>query len=716
MRLREFCAGAREYRTQGMKSFMSVRFRLYGFCLSFIVVLVGSNFLLGFLVQQDESYKRARQEQYQRLAKITSVEQAMSAYRLAFGQANALALQNRQPWPAKTSKTVEERRREMELRLSELEPIDPQSARAVRTALKDLPMHLDAWLDAMLVGNQIKAQSSIAEINARLDVINQTLSSVSRKERTRTDEILEQERKRVATAIRNAGYIILLAGVVGILLAVLVVRSIIRPLRITTTAIRQVNAGETQIDLPPERPDEFGDMAVALRQFRDQAEKLLHLAYRDPLTGLGNRALLEDTLHRTIKAARTHGAPFALFYLDLDNFRSVNDSLGHSAGDRYLCEATERLLRFVPPGGTPYRYSGDKFAVLVTDTEPGKPLAPRLRVAADAILRGLAEPFRYGEHLLNMSVSIGIAQYPADGETGDRLISSADAAMYMAKKSGRNTLQFAGAQVTVDLRRQMAVANDIRRGLDRDEFEPFYQPIVDVVQGRVVGAEALLRWRHPERGLVMPGEFIAAAEETGLIHALGERCLIKAYHQALRLREEGRRIRIAVNLSVRQIHDGKILPVLRNLHTQAGLLDGGLEFELTESALLNRTEQSRQELDAIKALGYRLSMDDFGTGYSSLSYVQNLPIDKIKIDHSFVSKMETSKPARAIISATLALARNLDLEVVAEGVETEAQMRSLLELGCNLQQGFYFSPAIPPRELGVWIANYERGARRAQPA
>jgi len=500
---------------------------------------------------------------------------------------------------------------------------------------------------------------------------------------------------------------ILADGIVGVLLVLIVVRSIIRPLQAVTVALGQVNAGKREIDLPPVSGDEFGQMALALAQFRDGAEKLRRLAYHDPLTALGNRAKLEESLQAALQPRPPNEERTALFYFDLDNFRSVNDRLGHKAGDQYLCEAVTRLQRLLPAGTELFRYGGDKFIALIGDGPAADAPDLRLREIADRALHGVAEPYRIGSDLLHMSVSIGIAVSPGDGPSAEHLISSAEAAGHAAKRSGRNNARFAGGQLTGLLRRQLALAGEIGRGLERNEFELFYQPIVDVENHQVVGAEALVRWRHPQRGLLLPGEFIQVAEDEGLIKALGERCLRIVHAQLRQWRGQGHEFRVAVNLSARQVQDAQILERLDELRKDDAAAAAMIELELTESVLFDSSESTRKTLEEIKRLGYRLGMDDFGTGYSSFGYLQRLPIDKIKIDRQFVADLGVSRQAEAIVSAMLALSQKLDLQIVAEGVETLLQMRMLHSQGCRLQQGFLFAPALPTLEFERWAAAYQ---------
>jgi len=692
-----------------MKNFsLSVRSRLLLLSIGLIAVFGSAALLLGYLIHRDQVFQKVQQEQQHRFEAIWAAEQAMGVFRHRGSQMSAAILLRDPDAQRQATRYFETAQKNLEAQLSTVERFDPSSVRIIRQALSKVPEYMESAIRSLGSSQKAEASPSMVQLQQSLSLIEDTLQAVGQREHMQAAEIEARERLRVAHAIQLAWGVIALAGIIGIGIALAVVRSIIQPLQATTTAIRQLNAGEIEIDLPPISRDEFGDVAVALRQFRDQAERLRRLAYQDSLTGLGNRARLEENLQKAIDRARVSGESLSLFFVDLDNFRAINDKFGHKAGDRYLCEATSRLHRFMPYDAFLCRYGGDKFTILVEHLKAGENLDTLLREQADCLLRGLGETYPFGDHLLNMSVSIGIAQFPGDGETVDQIISSADAAMYAAKKNGRNNVRFAGAQVTSSMRRQLAVASDIRRGLERGEFEPFYQPVIDVERGKVVGAEALLRWRHPENGLLLPSEFIQVAEESGLINQLGELCLVKAHEQAHRWALAGRRIRVAVNLSVRQVHDGKILQILRGLPTIPGQPERLIEFELTESALLDTTDYSLKVLSEIKKLGFRIGLDDFGTGYSSFSYLQRLPIDKIKIDRLFVTSMGISKQALAIVSATLTLAQNLDLAVVAEGVENNEQLKQLRILGCRLQQGFFFTRGLPAKEFEAWAAAFEQ--------
>lgn len=686
----------------------SVRFRLLGLCLALLTIFGGSSLLLGYLIQRNQAEQLAQQEQYRRFEIIQATQQAINLLRHNGGQLNSAILLKDAQLERQMRQALEKSRQDVDQQLVRLGSFDAASMRLIESALNEMPQYVQSAIDAIAAGKQAEAAPVLAELQRRLNLIESTLGAASQREHQLAERIQQQARERGVLAMRIAISMIVAGGILGVLLVLIVLRSIIRPLQIVTDALRQVNAGQLEITLPPIRNDEFGQMALALRQFRDGAEKLRRLAYQDPLTGLGNRAKLEESLQASLQLQRQPEARLALFYFDLDNFRSINDRLGHKAGDAYLCEAAARLQRLLPAGAELLRYGGDKFIALIEDgpaADVGVDL--RLRQMADQVLHGVAEPYRIGSQLLHMSVSMGIAISPGDGLSAEHLISSAEAAGHAAKRSGRNNARFAGGQLTGLLRRQLALAGEIGRGLGRDEFELFYQPIVDVAQHRVVGAEALVRWRHPERGLLLPGEFIQVAEEEGLIRSLGERCLLMAHAQLRRWREQGLAFRVAVNLSARQVQDGKLLEQLDALRLEDAAAAGMIELELTESVLFDSTENTRKTLEQIKRLGYRLGMDDFGTGYSSFGYLQRLPIDKIKIDRQFVSNLGASRQAEAIVSAMLALSQKLDLEIVAEGVETALQMRLLRDQGCRLQQGFLFSPALPVAEFERWAGAYE---------
>jgi diguanylate cyclase (GGDEF)-like protein/PAS domain S-box-containing protein len=432
---------------------------------------------------------------------------------------------------------------------------------------------------------------------------------------------------------------------------------------------------------------------------RRQAEaRVHHMAYHDSLTGLPNRALLAERLDRAMLAARRDGRKLAVMFIDLDRFKTINDSLGHLTGDHLLKEVANRLCRVVRAVDTVARLGGDEFVVLV----PGVRAAAECGLVGEKIIQAMAEPVRFEGRSLHISPSIGICLYPDDGEDVETLMRKADAAMYHAKASGRNNYQFFAERMNAAAARRFELETSLRGALERKEFTLFYQPIVRTVDASVMGMEVLLRWNRPGHGLVAPDEFIPMLEENGQIVPVGEWVIRAACRQALAWRRAGLpAVPLAINLSARQfMHRGLIEAIRRILH-ETGVDPAMLEFEITETALMQHGGQTLETLAQISAMGIRLSIDDFGTGYSSLAYLKRFPVHKIKIDRAFVRDLETSSEDQAIVAAIMALAGSLQLAVVAEGVETEAQLALLRRHGCEFAQGYLFArPAdadeIPP--------------------
>lgn len=682
----------------------SVSFRLFIFSLGILGMLAVTAGLLTEVAGQEERLKEQEAEHAQRLERFHSVQHAVSALRLGHGNVMTAVLSRDDGWRAESAQALAQAQADLEAQLGQLAPIAAEAVAAIRAGVSALPVSAAAAAAAIQAGRREEAERLMRQAREIVMGIEAEIVSGERRIAAAFDQRRAASREQATANLRLALYSTAATLVLGLLLALTVSGSLVQPLRNMVLAIRRVASGEGHVPLPTARHDEFGDMNTALLQFQDQAEKLRAIAYRDPLTGLANRTRLEEALHAGMVTCARNNTSLALLFIDLDNFKSVNDSLGHSAGDRFLREVARRLQRLAPEAALLSRYSGDKFTVVVEALKRDGKQQAQLRDLASVILRGMAEPYRNGEDFLHLTVSVGIAVYPVDGHTPEQIVSAADAAMYLAKRSGRNTLQFASPDLTEGARRNLLLAGEIRRGLVAGEFAPYYQPIVNVRTGEIAGAEALLRWHHPQRGIVLPGEFVRVAEESGLIGDLGERCLTMAYEQAVHWSRRGRELPIAVNLSARQLQDRRILSVVQQLQDAAQLRPHCLEFEITESAVMERPEVSQQTLQEVRRRGHKLGIDDFGTGHSALGYLQRFPIDRIKIDRTFVERVETSRQSRAIISATLALAENLGLDVVAEGVESQAQVDHMRELGCTLHQGYFFTPALPAAEFEAWLS------------
>jgi diguanylate cyclase (GGDEF)-like protein/PAS domain S-box-containing protein len=435
---------------------------------------------------------------------------------------------------------------------------------------------------------------------------------------------------------------------------------------------------------------------------RKRAEsEIAYQACHDALTGLPNRTLFHDRLTQVLARARRHGDRLAVLFLDLDQFKVVNDSLGHAAGDRLLIEIAGRLQRTIRESDTVARVGGDEFTFLLPGVVRGEDAAR----AAQKILDAVSRPIEIDGHRLYVTTSIGISLYPADGEEAEALLGSADIAMYRAKELGRNGFQLSSPAMNARSVARLSLEQDLRMAIERGELTLVYQPQAGVLSGRTVGFEALLRWNHPRRGMILPGEFIAIAEETRLILPLGEWVLRTACQEARRWRTAGGPPpRVAVNLSALQFRQRNLASMVWTVLSESGIPPGCLELEITESAAMINAEQTIGVLSALREMGVRIAIDDFGTGHAALSYLKRFPIDTLKIDRSFVWGIENSRQDTAIVAAITGLAHGLGLAVLAEGVESESQLGLLAACGCDEYQGFLLSrpldPAIVPGFLG----------------
>ena len=430
---------------------------------------------------------------------------------------------------------------------------------------------------------------------------------------------------------------------------------------------------------------------------RKQAERELEqLAHYDALTGLPNRLLFTDRLQQAVAHAARHKRMVGVALLDLDQFKKVNDSLGHATGDALLRQASERLRAVLRPNDTVARLGGDEFTLVFADmaqVDDATLVLQRIRQSFEA-------PFRVNNHDLFITASIGVALFPSDDRDIEALLRNADVAMYRAKESGRNTWQFYAADMTVKAQENLAIEHALRGAVERGELALHYQPQLSLATGRIIGVEALARWRHPQLGEIDPDRFIPIAEESGLIVPLGEWALRTACAQAVRWHDAGcAPLRMAVNLSSRQLREENFPETVERILHETRCPAAMLEFELTEGMLLKQTESSVSALDKLNKMGVRFAIDDFGTGYSNLAYLRRFPLGALKIDQSFVRDIATDSDAAAIVRAIITMARELGMPVVAEGVETREQMEFLHTHGCDAVQGYYLSHPQPAEAI-----------------
>jgi diguanylate cyclase (GGDEF)-like protein/PAS domain S-box-containing protein len=451
-----------------------------------------------------------------------------------------------------------------------------------------------------------------------------------------------------------------------------------------------VSGGTSLVRDEDGRPMHFMSVVQDITQQTLAERRVQQLATKDALTGLFNRSALLEHVSAEIARAERSGVQLAVMFIDLDRFKAVNDMLGHAAGDELLCECAKRLTACVREGDVVARLGGDEFVVLLTDVQATDTVV----AIAERMLEQLSAPYHLHGHDARASASIGIGMYPADGCNVTVLMKNADIAMYHAKSKNRNNYQFYAEEMNQRLLQRAQLEGELRAALANDEFVLHYQPQLAVATGRILGAESLLRWQHPTRGLLSPSEFISVAEETGLIVPLGDWVLNHACQAIKNWRATGVRIPyIVVNVSAAQLGVGLVNSVRHALVTH-GIEPGWLMLEITETMLMERGEEAISILRRIRELGIRIAMDDFGTGYSSLSVLQRLPLDMLKIDRSFVSAIDDDADnarAVAIIGAIIAIARELNLNVVAEGVESTTQLAFLRTLNCDAYQGYLFS-------------------------
>jgi len=456
------------------------------------------------------------------------------------------------------------------------------------------------------------------------------------------------------------------------------------------------------IHAPDGTPIRIDGVASDISERRSHAHRMAHQANHDALTGLPNRSLLNDRITQALALARRTEQHVAVLFLDLDGFKFINDSFGHSFGDALLCSVAARIMSVLRQSDTLARLGGDEFVILL----PNVPNADAALGVASKVLESFAEPLSQDGRNLHVSASIGISVFPQDGETFDSLLQHADVAMYRAKAKGRNGCQLYLSEMGVQAQERADLEGALRVALERNELELHYQPQVDGISGRIVGVEALVRWHHPELGMVPPLRFIPLAEETGLIIPIGEWVLRTACAQAMAWHAAGNdALCVAVNMSAIQFQQQDVPTLVRDVLRSSGLPAQCLELELTESSLMRDTNAAIETMRQIKNIGVRLTLDDFGTGYSSLSYLRRFPIDVLKIDKSFTFDVTTDEGAASITRAIIAMARSLNMTTIAEGVETIEQLELLSALGCDVMQGYHISRPLPVDQITALLSD-----------
>ncbi len=455
----------------------------------------------------------------------------------------------------------------------------------------------------------------------------------------------------------------------------------------------------------------IGLLTYGYRRISLQESHLLFNAFHDELTSLPNRAHLEDLLNKAMERAREEGLHGAVLLSDLDRFKNINDTQGHTVGDALLQETARRIVAEVKNDATVARLGGDEFVILLPNLGNDAEVAlVRSRAIAKRIQRALTRLYNVMGYELHITPSIGIAIFPEQGNSAEEILRHTDAAMYQAKSSGRNNIAFYLPSLQMQADNRLELEKELRKALEAEQLEVYYQPQLNYL-GEVIGMEALTRWPHPHRGMIPPGEFIPIAEESGQIQALGKWVLQTAARQAQAWLQAGifpARGSVSINVSAHQFHRHEFVPLIVNAIDEAGLPPSCLKLEITESVVIDDITGTIDKMRQLQGLGIQFSLDDFGTGYSSLSYLRQLPLNQMKIDRSFVSDITRDNMNTSIVGTIIGMAKSLGLEIIAEGVETEEQLKYLLEKGCREYQGFYFHPALPAHELEQLLLRYAR--------
>ncbi len=528
------------------------------------------------------------------------------------------------------------------------------------------------------------------------------------------------------------GALSIVGALVGIAigLTLILTRRLVAPMHMLTGAARAVGSGHLDMRVPVKSADEVGMLTQTFNHMIDrlassQAEVATYqrtleekvaqrtkeleiataqaykLAQHDILTGLPNRALLNQRLRQIVAQAARDAQQVACLFLDFDHFKRINDTLGHDAGDQLLQAVAQRLTNAVRESDTVARLGGDEFVIILPGLDAAKATFEIMAVLT-RVREAFLASFRLGEQTPTLTCSIGVSLYPIDADDPGELIKQADTAMYAAKDAGRNAYRFFTADMNTRVQARLQLETDMRRGLMDDEFFLVYQPQIDMGSGRACGVEALLRWRDPQRGIIGPSEFIPIAEESGMIQALGARVLRDACRQVMAWHRNNMLLRLAVNLSVQQLQHDSWLSIVDDALKSSGLPARYLDLEITESVIITHPDKAVATLIRLKQMGVSITVDDFGTGYSSLSYLARLPIQGVKIDQRFVHGLEKNRNDEAITQAIIALSHSMGLRVIAEGVETVAQFEFLRSHGCEEAQGYLISRPLEEPELRAW--------------
>lgn len=681
-----------------------MRWQLVLLGVAVVGLIVASNGYLRQSLQADRGRIAQEAQQRERLSLLRDVQKDVSDYRFWLIE-NAAQQQLNAPREMAASRAqLEQSRRELDANLNKMAAFDAAAVAELRRAADGLGDIEYRALQAVIAGESAQAQRLLRAAQQRLAAIDMTLDEVFAEQRAAVEAVAGSAVEVTDRAIERSLWMMIGASAIAVALVLLILQSTLPALRRTIAAIDELVRGHFDAPLPPIARDELGEVARGLRNFRDNARQLEVLATTDALTELGTRLEMQTVLDRSLADMRDGRMAAALLFMDIDQFKSVNDALGHGAGDRYLQEIARRLRRALPHVALISRISGDEFAVLIREVAD----ADGIREVSERAVRAITDAFSHNYLLedqpVAISASIGIAIAQRDGWSGDVLLANAEAAMYAAKGEGRGQYRYFKPAMTDGVRDQLAIGGALRRAISDNNLSMVYQPIVDAQTRALVSAEALVRWTDPELGPVHPERFVPIAEETQIIVELGEWVMHAVGRQLAQWHTDGLpRCPVAVNIGARHFADDSLMLTLVDVLGQYNLPPDALELEITESAVVRDPDRSIELMQAIRARGVSLSLDDFGTGYSSLAYLQQFPLDKLKVDQGFIKRIIENPDSDTIVAATIGLAKGLGLTTVGEGVESQAVLQRLQAHDCDLIQGYYTGRPMPADDFAAWV-------------
>ena len=663
------------------------------------LLLIAGSFVVARLFIVANGYEHFRERTVQ-FSNINAVSDDLLSLRRSLDLGLRAAMIDNGRWPDAAVEQISTDLKSLNVRISLLEKNHPQDADALILNLEDLITVIDDSL-VRLKPKPAEAHAILMKVADRtMPAVSKQLTAVIQTELAEVDRVQASITRGDIQALRNGLIGIGLSLIAGLAISYGIFDTVIRPLSTTHKALLQVLSGNFRGVSLPQSQDEIGAIGRVIEDIKARSEHVYRLAYNDSLTGLPNRLQLVRDLAETMRSAGERRS-YSLLLLGVDRFSALSSSFGPRFGDEAIQEIHKRLDFLLNEDGRLYRYTGDIFACLLKPSIADEAAQAAAIKIADVISTGFKNPLLVGELSIPLSLSIGVALSLQKARPENMLV-EAEAALFEAKRRGGTNTVIGMRDFAERTRKRLETASEIRRGVAAGEFEPFFQPVVDIEQGLTVSAETLVRWRHADGHITMPSEFIFVAEESDLIRDITIQMTGKACDHLARWKHEGYKLKLAFNVSARLVNIG-LKQIIINAIEASGILPGDLEMEITETVLIGNHTEAEKLLIDLRETGLRLALDDFGTGYSSMNYLSRFQVDKIKIDSTFVKSLADGPRQREVVSAMIQLARTLKIDVVAEGVETVAQMELLRSMGCKLMQGWLFAAALPAQDLPHWM-------------